>query len=290
MWNGTSFVPLWCCFQLNFCQSRALHVEPLNFSGVFQNTYFSLNVVESSLIGSVWTESLRISPSSSDRGRYFIIKSSILMGAFTFLVFVQQWSFCGKFSSSWRDRTLYYASGFGGNVCRPFAQCWMCIFVCSQIFCTFVYGFYVRIRLLRTFLYVFCASCADLAYVYSLFFAQVMQLLHTCTDFVRVEQLLLKYTAYLLRMLCGVCLCIQLIFNMFNSDSLKGSNLAGSSISFSVQTLVIRGYSRIRSWVFHRVIFPHDLLVIIGQSLVSDIEGSVDIFVCTSCLWYTTQY
>ena len=56
-----------------------------------QNADFCLLRVESSLVGSVITDSSRMSPSSSDDGSSFTIKSSRLIGAFTFLAFVQSW-------------------------------------------------------------------------------------------------------------------------------------------------------------------------------------------------------
>ena len=60
-----------------------------------------LTRVESSLVGSVQKKSSRISPSSSDTGRYLTIKYSRLMGAVTFLYFLIPWSVCGYFSLTW---------------------------------------------------------------------------------------------------------------------------------------------------------------------------------------------
>ena len=203
-----------------------------------QNADFCLTRVESSLVGSVRTESLRMLPSSSDRGSSSIINSSRLMGAFTFLDFVQPRSFSGDFSFSWRDMTLYSASCFGGNVYRLLVKFYIRLCVCLRILRTFVYGFCVRIRLLHTFLRLlctlcgFCARCATFVYVYGLSFAQVVRILHMYTAFVRIERLLRTYTAYILRTLCGFCVRIRLIFTMFNADSLEGSDLAGPSISF----------------------------------------------------------
>ena len=50
---------------------------------------FRLTRVESSLDGYVRTDSSRMSSSSIDDDIYFTIKSSKLIGAFTFLAFVQ---------------------------------------------------------------------------------------------------------------------------------------------------------------------------------------------------------
>ena len=61
----------------------------------------------------------------------------------------------------------------------------------------FIYGFCVRIRLLRMFVYSFCARCADFSNVYGLYFAQVVRILRTYTDFVHIEWL---------------CILIRLIF------------------------------------------------------------------------------
>ena len=130
-----------------------------------------LTRVESSLVGSVRTESLRMSPSSSDRGSSFTIKSSRLMGAFTFLDFVQPGSFCGDFYFSWRAMTIYSASCFGGNLCRLFVQMYaalrmfygFCVRLCMAF--AYVYSFCVHV-------YSFCARCADCAYVYGLYFSQ----------------------------------------------------------------------------------------------------------------------
>ena len=54
-----------------------------------QNADFCLLRVESSLVGSVITDSSRMSPSSSDDGSSFTIKFLILIGVLTFLDFFQ---------------------------------------------------------------------------------------------------------------------------------------------------------------------------------------------------------
>ena len=226
---------------------------------------FCLMWVESSLVGSVQTESLRMSPLTSDRCIYFTIKSSRIIDSFTFIDFFQPWLFRGDFSFSWPYMTLYYASFLGGNINKLFAQRWMCICVCLQLLCTLVYRFCVRIRLLRTSVYIFCAHCKAFAYVYGLSFAQVVQILRTYTDFVRVEWLLRTYTAYLLHILCIFCVYIWLIFTIFNADSIKGSDLAGYSISFVFANAHDSWtVSRIWSWGFRQFICLRELLIIVG--------------------------
>ena len=121
--------------------------------------------------------------------------------------------------------TLYSASCFGGNVYRLFAQ----MYAAFRMF----YGFCVRLCTTFAYVYGFCVHlCAAFAYVYGFSFAHVVRLLRTYTAFVRVERLLRTYTAYLLRTLCSFCVRIRLIFTIFNADSLDGSDLACSSISF----------------------------------------------------------
>ena len=118
------------------------------------------------------------------------------MGEFTFLAVVQPWSCLGGFSFhgvAWR---FYYSFWFRGNVCRLFAQMHAVLRMFTA-FCTFLYGFCVHIQLLRTFMYGFCTGSAYFAYVYSLYFAQVVRLLRTYTAFVRIERLFRTYTAYL---------------------------------------------------------------------------------------------
>ena len=155
------------------------------------------------------TDILRISPSSSNRGSYFTINSSRLIGAFTSISFVQPWSISGDFSFLLRAMTFYSTSLFVGNVCRLFAQVHaslrmfygFCVHFCTAFeyvyaFCVhlctdFVHlcGFFVRIRL------IFCASCATFSYVYGVLCA----LSGFCVRirlFVRYERLLRTDTAY----------------------------------------------------------------------------------------------
>ena len=75
----------------------------------------------------------------------------------------------------------------------------------------YVYGFCVRL-------------CTD--------FSHDVRVLRAYTAFVRIVRLLRTYMAYLLRTFCGFCVHICLIFVVLNADSLEGSNLEGSSISF----------------------------------------------------------
>ena len=126
--------------------------------------------------------------------------------------FVQPQSFRGDVYFSWRGMTSYSSSCFGGNFCRLFAQFWVWLCVCLRLLCTFVYGF--------------CARCADFSYVYGFAFAHAvrifrmyadfyfthnLRLLHTYTAFVRVVRLLRTYMAYHLRTLCGIFVCIQIL-------------------------------------------------------------------------------
>ena len=111
---------------------------------------------------------------------------------------------------------------------------------------TFVYSFCVRICLFCTFVFGFCACCADFLYVYGFSFVHVVQLLRTYTSFVRVERILRTYTAYLLQ--CSI--------RTFSRDPI----LRVPRFLLSVRTLVI-----------------------CGQSQGSGLEGSVNFFVCASC-------
>ena len=67
---------------------------------------YRLTRVEYSLFGSVRTDSLYMSTSSSEEGSSFTIKSSILIVAFTFLDFFQSQSIFGELSFSLRSLTL----------------------------------------------------------------------------------------------------------------------------------------------------------------------------------------
>ena len=66
-----------------------------------------------------------------------------------------------------------------------------------------------------------------------------------CTAFTQVVQIFRTYTTYFLHKLCGLCVRIHLLcaliefgyvynlsFALFDADSLKGSDLVGSKISF----------------------------------------------------------
>ena len=57
---------------------------------------FRLARVESSLVGSVHTDSSRMSPPYNDEGSSFTIKSSRVIGAFTFIAFIQSRSIRGE--------------------------------------------------------------------------------------------------------------------------------------------------------------------------------------------------
>ena len=197
------------------------------------------------------------------------------MGAFTLLSFVQPRSFCGDCYFLWRSIMLYYASWFGQNVCRLFTQ----IYAALRI----VYSFCSRLCMSFAYVQVFCVRF--------------------CTDFAHILRLLHTNTAYLLWKLCSFCVRIQhlcalrafvyvygLSFAMFDADSIEGSDLAGSLIScVCVNALDLWTVSKIRSWGFRRFLFPRELLVIIGQSQGSDVEGSVKFFICASCSWFAVQ-
>ena len=110
--------------------------------------------------------------------------------------------------------------------------------------------FCVRIRLFRTFVNGFCACCANFVYVYGF-----------------------------LCVLIEFCVRIRLSFAMFDADRIEGSDLAGFFICFSlVNTRDSLTVSRIRYWGFRQVLFPRELLVIIGPSQGSDLEGSAEFF------------
>ena len=96
-----------------------------------------------------------------------------------------------------------------------------------------------------------------------------MRILHRYTAFLWFEQL---------------CLRIRLIFAMVYAESHEGSDLFGSLISFVCSNVYDTWtVSRIRSWMFHVVLFRSELLVIIGHSRRFDLEGSVDFLFCASC-------
>ena len=101
--------------------------------------------VESSLVGSVSNENLRMSPSSSDYGSSFTNKSLILIGEFTFLYFVQLRLTRMDFSLSLRAMTLkiFLVDLFETSVavwvrncmrlcagCTAFAQ--VCVQICAM--------------------------------------------------------------------------------------------------------------------------------------------------------------
>ena len=149
--------------------------------------------VESSLVQSVWTEILRLSPLSSDTGSSYTIKPSRLMGAVNFLNFVQPQSLREDFYFLWHGMTSYSTSCFGGNFCILFAQFWM--WIC------------VRLRILHTFMdfphvvYGVCARCADFTYVYRL--CILIRRLHTLCGFCICIRILCSF--------CGFCVRIRLL-------------------------------------------------------------------------------
>ena len=74
------------------------------------NANYLLTRVEFSLVGSVWTKSLRMSPSSSDTGLSLTIKSSRLMCAVTFMDLVNPQLVRGDFSFALCLIIPYYTS------------------------------------------------------------------------------------------------------------------------------------------------------------------------------------
>ena len=117
------------------------------FFGLSRIRMFCLTWFESSLVGLVWTESLRTPPLSSDTGSYFTIKSSRLMVEVTFLDLFQPRSFRGDFSFSWCGMTSYSASCWRKHL---FAQCWMRFCVCLQLLRTLNTDFAHFVRILCT--------------------------------------------------------------------------------------------------------------------------------------------
>ena len=284
---------------------------------------FCLTRVEFSLVGSVQTDSSRMSPYSSDRGSSFTIKYSRLMGAFTFLDFVQPRSICEDFYFLLRAMRIYSTYWFVGNVCRMFSQ----MYAALRMFC----GFCVRL-------------CTYFAYVYG-------SCIRLCKDSAHIVRLLRTYTAYLLCKLCVFCVCIQIFMRverlcvhirlifcdvrcgpswricysgffalLLSVQTLviclksQGSNLEASvkfffrascsllldrledpilrvpSISFSAQSA--RSYwtvSGIQSLGFRRVLFPCELLVLIGPSRGSDIEGFCQVICPKICFRFTVR-
>ena len=235
---------------------------------------FCLTRVESSLVGSVHTDSSRMSPSSSDRGSYFTIRSSRFMVASTFLAFVQPRYFCGDFSFPLRAMKLYSTYWLVGNGCRLFAQ----MYAALRMF----YGFFVRL-------------CTAFAYVYGFFIS-------LCTAFAHVARLLRTYTAYLLSKFCGFCISIRIfvrVERIWFVESLDDPILRVLWYVESLNDLILRVFwffaifranardslkvSMIWYWWFLWDIFPRKLFVMIGLSGGSNIYGSVELFIPISC-------
>ena len=141
-----------------------VRITSRRFFGGSRMRIFCLTQVESSLIGSFRTESLRMSPSPSDKWSSFTIKSSRIMGEVTFLAFVYPQLFHGDFSFSLCGMTSYSPSCFGGNVCWLFAQLWIQICVLLRLLHMLCLAFFtlcsfcVRIQLLR----MFCGFCVHI--------------------------------------------------------------------------------------------------------------------------------
>ena len=155
--------------------------------------------------------------------------------------FVQPQSFRGDVYFSWRGMTSYSASCFGGNFCRLFAQFWVWLCVCLRLLCTFVYGFCARCADFSyvcgflfyaqfaafAYVYSFCARCGAFAYLYGLSFAHVVRHFRMYTDFVPVVCILHTYTVFL-HVVFLLHTYTDFVLTMFNVDSLEGSDLEGS--------------------------------------------------------------
>ena len=169
---------------------------------------FRLTRVESSLDGSVRTDSLRISPSSIDEGSYFTITSLRLIGAFTFLAFSQSWLTYGDLYFSLHAMTLKicllicrktYVADWLHNCMQLCVGCTDFVHVCVRLFAMYaallrlyglcvhlcmalrnVYAFAYVVRLVRTFVYGFCplsSLCIRISIL------RVKRLVHKYTDF-----------------------------------------------------------------------------------------------------------
>ena len=136
-----------------------------------------------------------------------------------------------------------------------------CVFV-------YVYSFFVHL-------------CTDFVYVY-------VFCVHLCTDFAHAVRLLRTYMAYLLRKLCrfcvririlcalsGFCVRIQLIFCTYCAYF---AYIYGLSSRFSMRTVSRDPILRVTQFLLSL-----QMLMIHGQSQGSDLEGSVNLFVCASC-------
>ena len=203
-----------------------------------QNANFCLTQAKSSLVGSVWTESSRMSPSSSERGSSFTIKSSRLTGAVKFLAFFQPQLFRGAFifhGVAWRF-TLLLALEETSADCLRNAGCGF----------AYVYGFFVRL----------CMAFAHIVRLLSTYTALILRTL--CSFYLRIRIFLLHTLCgfcvhvRILCALCGFCIRIRLIFTIFNVDSLEGSNLEGYIDLFCLRNLLVQcgKYRGIRSWGF----------------------------------------
>ena len=141
--------------------------------------------------------------------------------------------------------------GFCLHLCTALRTYTDSSYVCERLLRT-LYGFCVRIQL------IFWEICAYFAYVYSFLCA-------------------LSVFAYV----------YGLYLEMFDADRLEVSELAYSLICFVYA--IARDpltFSRIRSWLFCRVHFLRKLLVIIGPSRESNLEGSVEFLSSMICsLW-----
>ena len=156
--------------------------------------------------------------------------------------------------------TLYSASCFGGNVWRLIEL----MYAALRIF----YGFCVRLCTAFLYIYGFCVRL--------------------CTDLANGVFLLHMYTALLLRRLCGFCVRKWILCK------LSGFCVRIWIISCAICADVAYVYglsSRCLIWTVSRdpilrvppFLLSMQALVIFVQSLGSNLEGSVNFLVCTSC-------
>ena len=158
------------------------------------------------------------------------------------------------------------------------------------------YGFLLQLCTDSVYVYGFCLRlCKDFAHVVLILHMYTTNLLHKLCRFcvrihifVRVERLCVHIRLIFCDVTCvtsqGIrssgffyldCLCERSWF----IDSLKDPLLRVPSSSFSAQAAhYYWTVSRIQYWGFCRVLFPQELLIIIGPYQVSHLEGSVKFF------------
>ena len=136
--------------------------------------------------------------------------------------------------------------------------------------------FRVRIRILRTFVYVFCVRCADFYYVYGClcvlngFFLRIR-------IFMRIERLLIRWNSQWsdieVSLICWKSWWSDLEDSLICSKSWWSVTLFFPSVRYDWAIW------RIQSLWFRWFIFPRELFVIIGPCRGSDLYGSVEFFI-----------